>query len=348
MEIETQVVETIEGQPITQIRLMNDQDVEATFLTLGATWQSFLVPTATSEKKNLVLGFERPSDYLKNSLCAGQSIGRVAGRIDGGKAKVGGKEIQLPQNEKGNCLHGGFKGFHKQVWHYETYQDPDAVSVKMTYLAKEAVDGFPGDMTVEVNFTLDNTNKLDITYHAYNITADTLFNPTSHVYFNLSRHQHLKTQSLTLQSDAYLESREDVVPTGKVLAVEGTGYDFRTGQNLEQALERTGGLDDAFIVSPSLEVPQVTLKDTESGDCIKMYSDRNAFVVYTMNSVESGVYPSRDAGQQAKAYEAIALEAQTLPDAINHEGFGDIMIKQGNNVAYTISCLYSNSIDGSG
>lgn len=339
MNIETRVVEVIDGKEITQICLTNDKGVEAKFLTLGATWQAFLVPEEDGTKKNLVLGFDRPSAYWENSLCACQSIGRVAGRIDGGKAMVGGQEIQLPQNEKENCLHGGGQGFNKQIWTYQTHQRPDAVSITMIYFAKEEVDGFPGDMTVSVTITLKNDNRLSLVYSGYDATKTTLFNPTNHVYFNLSRQQNLNSHHLILHSDTYLQTRDDLIPTGEKVSLAGTAYDFNRSRNLGEAIKSTGGFDDAFLVEPSMISPVLTLSDT-SGDSINMYSDRNAIVMYTMNSVDRGLYFSKDGGKEAEGYEGVALEAQTLPDAINHDGFGDITLSPGEVKRYHIVFEY--------
>ena len=339
MHIETRVVEVIDDKEVTQICLINDKGVEVKFLTLGATWQEFLVPDENGTKKNLILGFDKPSDYWNNSLCACQSIGRVAGRINGGKAIVGGQEIQLPQNEKGNCLHGGGQGFNKQIWDYKIHQQPGAVSVTMTYLAKEEVDGFPGDMTVAVTITLKNDNRLSIVYSGYDATKTTLFNPTNHVYFNLSHQQNLNSHRLVLHSDTYLQTRDDLIPTGEKISLAGTAYDFNQSRNLGEAIEATGGFDDAFLVEPSMISPILTLSDI-SGSSINMYSDRNAIVMYTMNSIDRGIYISKDRGKEAEVYEGVALEAQTLPDAINHDGFGDITLSPGETKSYHIVFEY--------
>ncbi|MDY4002498.1 MAG: aldose epimerase family protein [Streptococcus orisratti] len=344
MKIKTQLIETIASKAIHKITLVNDFGIEASFLTLGATWQEFLVPRANGGKKNLIIGFDQPSTYLTNGLCAGQSIGRVAGRIDSGRFEIDGKVFSVPQNEKGNCLHGGNQGFHKQVWDYDVEESKDKVTLIMTYEPKEALDGFPGDMKVEVRFSLDNANCLTITYKGSQASQPTLFNPTNHVYVNLSDRQDLTSHHLTLAADAYLETRDDLIPTGKQVDPTGTAYDFRNGQNLGQSLMKIGGYDDAFVVSPNMESPLGILKDQDSGDQLALYSDRNAWVIYTMGGISDGIFPSRDKGRAAKEFEAVALEAQFLPDAINHQGFGDIVLRPGQEKIYHIAFEYRSSI----
>ncbi|SDK16901.1 aldose epimerase family protein [Streptococcus gallolyticus] len=340
MEVKQEIVETINGQKVEKYTIINDNGVQVGLLTLGATWQEFLVPDDKGGQKNLIIGFDKPSDYLKNPLCAGQSIGRVAGRINQGKVNLDGKEIQLPQNEKGNTLHGGPQGFHQQIWTALIESGQNALSVVMTYDAKEEIDHFPGDMQVEVRFTLDNANRFTIVYTGKNATKTTLFNPTNHVYFNLGNRQDLSQHTFTLAADRYLETRDDLIPTGKFIDVAGTAYDFQTGQNLGEAIADTGGLDDAFLVNASLDKPCGELKDEESGDSVHLYSDRDAWVVYSMGGIPEGIYPARDKGKMAKEFEALALEAQFLPDAINHDGFGDIVLPANTEKTYTIAFEY--------
>lgn len=342
MNIKTQVVQVIDGQEVTQIQLFNDRHVGASFLTLGATWQEFFLPDGRGASKNVLIGFDKPSTYVSDPLCAGQSIGRVAGRIDGGKFSLDGVDYQLPKNENGNCLHGGPQGFQKQIWDYRLEEGQEVVRVIMTYRAKESCDGFPGDMTVRVCFSLDNHNRLTIQYDGFDASQPTIFNPTNHVYFNLSHQQDLSTHELTLFSDSYLETRYDLVPTGKMIEVTDTVYDFRQAKNLNEAIIEAGGFDDVFLVEPSLATPQGVLKEKSSGDVIAFYSDRPAWVMYTMGGIPSTIYPSRDKGQSAKEFEAIALEAQCPPDAINHDNFGDIILRPNEIKSTRIVFEYRN------
>lgn len=340
MKVVQEIVATINGKNIEKYTIVNDNDVQVGLLTLGATWQEFLVPDGKGGHKNIIIGFDDPAEYGKNTLCAGQSIGRVAGRINHGQFKLYGKLMQLPQNENGNTLHGGPQGFHKQIWQACVDLERNQISIVMTYNAKESVDGFPGDMLVTVRFTLDNKNRFTIQYTGKNGGQATLFNPTNHVYFNLGERQDLAHHTFTLAADCYLETRDDLVPTGKFIDVAGTAYDFQTGQNLGEAIADTGGLDDAFLVNASLDKPCGELKDEESGDSVHLYSDRDTWVVYSMGGIPEDIYPARDKGKMAKEFEALALEAQFLPDAINHDDFGDIVLPANTEKTYTIAFEY--------
>ncbi|MBJ8349288.1 aldose epimerase family protein [Streptococcus zalophi] len=344
MEITTKVIETIKDKEVTQIRLINDNGVEAHLITLGATWQAFLVPQADGSKKNIVLGFDTPSHYNQNGIAAGQSIGRVAGRIKNGQFSISDQDYQVAQNNNGNALHGGPNGFHRQHWDYELVEDNDKIGVKFTYHAKEEIDDFPGDMTVTALYLLDNQNKLTVSYTATDVTKDTLFNPTNHVYFNLSDKQDLSSHELKINAEQVLESDDTLIPTGVKKEVAATPYDFRSFKPLIPAIEATGGIDDAFLVSSKDNQPIAVLRDKDSHDTISIYSDRNALVVYTFNFPEDNVYFSRDHGLENKKHEGVAMEAQTLPDAINHPDFGNTVIKKGETVTHSITFSYTKEI----
>lgn len=165
----------------------------------------------------------------------------------------------------------GAYGFNHYNWQYKTFQDKDEVTVELSQVIHNEVDGFPGDMIVTVSYTLNNANRLDVTYRAYDITADTLFNPTNHIYFNLSKRQDLLTHELQLNSKFYLETQADLIPTGRLLPVDNTPYDFRKTKNLGQAVQRNNGFDDAFLVGQASEEPIAVLSDSDSGDTISIF-----------------------------------------------------------------------------
>lgn len=342
MKIETKVIEVIGSREVTQIRLINNHGTTASILTFGATWQELLLPQKDGRLKNVVLGHDKPSDYLENGICAGQTIGRVAGRIKGGQVVIDGACYDLPKNNNGNCLHGGLKGFHRQHWDYELQEADDAVGVVLTYEAKEREDGFPGDMTVRAHYRLDNQNCLHVVYTGFAASMRTLFNPTNHVYFNLSDHADLSSHTLCIPADQILAVDEQLIPLGNQLDVTDTAYDFRVAKPLVPAIQETGGLDDVFVVTPSTKQPVATLSDQESGDQVSVYSGRNGLVVYSFNFPESGVVFSRSKHRQNLRHEGVALEAQTLPDAIHHDGFGDILLSPGESISYEITYSFTH------
>lgn len=312
----------------------------ADFLTLGATWQAFYLPQEDGSLVNVVLGHDKPSDYLNNGICAGQTVGRVAGRIKAGQAVIDGQLCHFPTNNNGNTLHGGPKGFHRQHWDYELVEAADRVGVRFSYRALASEDGFPGDVTVTALYELDNHDRLVVTYEGYDGTADTLFNPTNHVYFNLGVTEQLADHQLFIAANDRLETDEFLIPTGRRLSVTGTPYDFRQSRSVLAAIEETGGLDDAFEVLVPASQPVAILTDQATGHQVSVYSDRNALVVYSFNFPEAGVVFSRSKGRENVQHEGLALEAQTLPDAINHPDFGNIVLKAGEKASYSITYAF--------
>lgn len=342
MSIEIKVIEKIQGNDISQIRLKNKNGVIASFLTLGATWQEFLIPKGENDLKNLIIGFEKPSEYTKNSLCAGQTIGRVAGRIGNARARIGEYIYKLPKNNNGNCLHGGPNGFHAQNWDYKVEEGSNFTRVIFSYRATSEIDGFPGDMTVQAIMTLYDNNQLSMIFKGFDATETTLFNPTSHPYFNLSNSNNLLTHQLQINSEHVLEVNEELIPSGKLKPVEGTPYDFREGKNLGSAIQKNNGFDDTFVRILGSDNKLLMLTDEESGDRISVYSNRQGIVIYTMNTLEKGIYFARDRGLEGKLQEAVAIEAQDLPDAVNHKNFNQVFLSPGEEKSYEIIFAYEN------
>lgn len=341
MDILKKEVGTYEGNTVTQITIVNDNGVEVKCLTLGAIWQEFNVPSGEG-KKNLLLSFDEPSEYYQNAQNICKTIGRVAGRIAQGKYTLNGKQVQLPQNENGNTLHGGNNGFSTYNWDYTTSRNKNSVSVIFQKKVTEEMDGFPGDILVTVIYTLHNNNKVDLTFSALGGAEDSLFNPTNHVYFNLSDRQDLSSHTLKINSSATLETDENNIPTGRVIDVTDTPLDFNEFRNVKEAADANDGFDNAFVVNEPGRgnAPIAILRDEESGRQVTINSERDGLVIYNMPALDTTMKFSRDNGKEAIPGEGLALEAQTLPDAINQENFGDIVLPKNGKRSYHIQFSY--------
>ncbi|TKX32944.1 aldose epimerase family protein [Campylobacter aviculae] len=335
------------NEKVTRIRLINDNNVEISCLTMGAIWHQFLVPTKNGDHQNLLLSFDDINDYYSNPQNICKSIGRVAGRIKNASYDLNAKHYKLPQNDHGNTLHGGPHGFSTWNWDYSTSVDENGMSVTFQKKIDESMDGFFGEIQASIVYTLDNQNKVSIAYSATSGKEDTLFNPTCHVYFNLSNHRDLTTHELQINSDHILETDEHLIPTGKFITVDNTPYDFRHFKNVESVLKEVRGLDTAYVVNQSGYKTKAVaiLRDKESKRQIIVYSDRNGLVVYTPENIEGqNISFSRDKGNLANKNEGIALEAQILPDAIHHENFGDIVLPSHSKQTYHISFAFEQFV----
>lgn len=318
--------------------LVNDKQTRISVLSYGGTWQEFVVNEDGVEHP-LIWGLDSMADYQRVGFCLCQSIGRVAGRIGGAKFEIDGQDYNVDMNEQTHSLHGGNHGFNTLNFDGEFSQDDDSVSVTLSKHIKSTDDNYPGNMDVKIKFTLDNQDQVSIAFTG-DTDAATLFNPTNHVYWNTTDDRtSLAQQQLQITSAAHLEFDDEKVPTGKKLAVKGTAYDFNQIQPVEKALAQlkaeNGGIefDDAYEVTPSATEPIAIVGDTAGKRQVKLYSDRNSLIIFTANPFD----PDK---QDAHEYNALATEAQTLPDAINHPDFGDIVLRSGQPVTHTIRYQY--------
>lgn len=338
MKTQKTVFDQLNGQDVMRYTLTNDHQTRISVLSYGGTWQEFVV-NEDGVDHPLIWGLDNMTDYQRVGYCLCQSIGRVAGRIGGAKFELDGQTYNVDMNEQTHSLHGGYHGFNTLNFNGEFSETPDSVSVILSKHIKASDDNYPGNLDVQIKFTLDNQDRVTIAFTG-DTDATTLFNPTNHVYWNTTADRtSLNQQWLQINSAAHLEFDQEKVPTGRKLAVDGTAYDFNHAQPVETALANlkatTGGIefDDAYEVQPSADQPIAMVGDTAGKRRVKLYSDRNSLIIFTAN-------PFDEAQETAHHYNALATEAQMLPDAINHPDFGDSVLRPGQPVTHTISYQY--------
>lgn len=327
------------GQAVTKYVLTNDHGVQAGILDFAGLLQSFKVPTKDGGKADMVLSSENLDEFTNNGFCTNRLIGRVAGRIANGEFTINGKDYKVEQNEGKNTLHGGTNGFYNHIWHVDsTKVTDDSAAITLSLTLSEKDDTFPGTIHVTATYTLDNDDNLTLKFGA-TTDSDTVFNPTNHTYWNMAKASAKTVDDLNLyvNSKNHLAVDGGKIPTGKKVANEGTPFDFskptRLGDALKQmASTKENGFDDIWEVEPSLTTPIASLEDPESGRKMTMYSDRNALIMYTMNSDDAAVYNHG----QVHPHLGIAMEAQTLPDTPHHPEFGDITLQPNEEKNYTI------------
>ncbi|GEP24395.1 aldose epimerase family protein [Lentilactobacillus diolivorans] len=332
MQIKKELFDKYNGQDIQRFTLTNDNGVSISAISLGATWNAFEFPDKNGKKANVLLSMDNSKEIMKNQYFC-QAIGRTAGRITKGTFSIKGKEYHVDANEGTTTLHGGPHGFNTQIWN-GSFEDNQIVFEKHI---DSTDDSFPGNIDVKIVFALSDDNEVTITYSAKS-DADTLFNPTQHAYFNLSDHDNVYGQTLTINADRYLELNKDKTPSGKMINVADTAYDFRSGLNIKKGIDdmKTSvghTYDEVYVINDhSVDQPIATLADPDSGRKVSIKSARNALVVFTPDDL-NGVKFTRGDGV---AHMGIALEAQNLPDTPNHEGFGSVLLPAGEEKTYTI------------
>lgn len=342
MNITTKTFGEIEGKEINEYTITNAYGISLSAIPYGATVTKIVTPDKNGKRENITLNVESLEDMVEHRPFYGATIGRIAGRITNGMFSLDGNEYQVETNEGTNLLHGGPKGFDTKLWEVEIEEDSHKASLIFTYESPDGENGFPGNLTAKVTYTLNDQDEWTVTYFAETDEA-TLFNPTNHIYFNLTGDikQPILDHELKLASAYYASLAEENLPSGQLESVKGTPFDFRTGKSLKEAIlsddkqiKPIAGLDHPFVLDLSEEF-QGTLADPQSGRYVKMKTDQESVVIFTHNG-EVDDYVIQ--GEPAKRYAGITLETQALPDAINQPGFGNTVLRPGET--YTAQTIY--------
>ena len=329
MELSKIKVGAIGSESVYSYRLSNSKGLTLVLLSYGATAMELWAPDQDGKRENILLSVTDWEDYRKYRPFYGSAVGPVAGRIAGGRFVLEDRTVDVEKNEGENHLHGGSKGWDTQVWHAETSLNEEEAAVQFSLPVKEGAGEYPGKVQTQIRYTLTDANEWKIEYTA---TTDqpTLLNPTNHVYFNLSgNNRSIRDQFLFVDSSRVLELGEGNIPTGKLLDVTGTSFDFRERKKISEALGSThpqiklaNGLDHAFLVDSHKNGPIAALEDLVSGRSLEVTSDRPSVVIYTHNHAfpERGISP----------YSGIAFETQAIPNAIHFPSFKESVILRPN------------------
>lgn len=323
------------GQPVESIRLENTSGGALTVTNYGASILMVAVPDRKGKIENVTLNVPSVEEMIAHRPYYGATIGRVAGRISDGsyidpKTK---EEHQVDKNEQGvNHLHGGWHGFDTKLWDIvEVTAGKESGWVVMEVVSYDGEAGYPGHLTVRVSHSWSEDNTWEIRYQA-TTSVRTPFNPTNHVYFNLSgeKGSNILDHQLSIQSLYYAPLTEKNTPTGELIQSKGSVFDLTDPRSLSQIvksdhpqIQLVNGLDHPFYLDHRRGAPDAQIYDPHSGRAVQMRTDAEAVVVYTHNV---RFEPFDQYGDVYGAYAGVTLETQQLPDAVHHEGFGDIFL----------------------
>ena len=326
--------------------LTNANGMKAKVTTYGGILTELDVPDRDGKLGNVVLGFDNLAAYLAGHPHFGATTGRVANRIAKGKFTLDGKEYKLAVNNGPNALHGGLKGFDKVVWKGEAKVTPDTAAVQLSYLRKDGQEGYPGNLTTTVTYTLTNENEIRIDYKA---TTDkpTPVNLTNHSYFNLGgpASGDILDHELTIEADEYTPADDTLIPTGEIKSVKGTPLDFtkpaKIGSRIAQVADKTGGYDHNFVLRSKGGKLALAARayDPKTGRVMETYTTEPGVQLYTANFLD-GKLKDKD-GTLLKKHQAFCLEAQHFPDAVNHPDFPSVIIRPGETYTQTTSYKFS-------
>lgn len=334
MQIIQEKFGAIEGNTIYAFTIKNNHGVEITCINYGCIITKIIVPDKEGDFENIVLGYHTLQEYLNDTTYLGAIVGRVGGRIKGAQFELDGQIYSPANNEQNNHIHGGIKGFSRVIWDAEVFENGDSAGVQFKYLSPDGEEGYPGNVTAKVTYTLNNVNELDITYDAVT-DKKTPLTMTNHSYFNLSGNlrRDILNHTLKLKSDKFLELDREFIPTGSMLDVRNTPFDFTRERSIQSGTVSTHpqnvlvgkGYDHPFLLN-SRHDEEIVLKDSESGRTLIVETDEIGVVVYSGNSLGKEGY-IRDV--PSRKHLGICLETQGLPDAINQPDFPSVILDKG-------------------
>jgi len=327
--------------------------LEVRILDYGGIVQSLFVPDRNGNQTDVVLGFDTLQPYLDEHPYFGALVGRYANRIAKGKFSLNGKDYQLACNNGPNHLHGGIEGFDKKLWDAETRESETAESehgpqLILRYLSPDGEEGYPGNLQVEVTYTLTSDGALQIDYLA-TTDAPTILNLTNHSYFNLAGHGSIRDHEIALYADDYLPVDENLIPHEYTAWVAGTVMDLRQRAPIRQHLETrdeqiiraAGGFDHCWIRVRDRDKHGFVaeLIEPESGRCMRVYTTQPGIQFYTGNFLDGTL-----AGKKGVRYEkhaGLCLETQHYPNSPNRIGFPSTLLQPGETYRQSTSYRFS-------
>ncbi|ESQ86861.1 aldose 1-epimerase [Asticcacaulis sp. AC460] len=334
-----------DGSKVEAVVLKNSKGVSARIITYGATLQNLIVPDKAGAPGDIVIGYDNIEGYEKTPNYTGVTVGRYANRIAKGKFTLDGKEYTLAINNKPNALHGGLKGWDKRNWTITDVKSGDTASVTLQYVSPDGEEGYPGTVTAEVTYALNENNDLTISYKA---TTDkpTVVNMTNHSLFNLGGVPVTRSAldaTVKIESDAILAVDKTLIPTGE-LAVKGTPFDFNTPGLISERVTSThpqivignAGIDHNYIIRGGLTPapkPAVTIEDKTTGRGMTIATTEPGIQMYTGNFLDGTI--AGKGGQKLVKYQAVAFEAQRYPDSPNQASFPTTRLDPGQTYTQT-------------
>ena len=314
------------GKDVLAFRMENKKGAYVRILNRGGVIQSLCVPDRNGYLVDVVLGLDSVAEYESDPEYLGALVGRVANRIGGSRFVLDGNEYQLSPMEFGNCLHGGIVGYSFRIWDHRI----EGNKLILTLRSPDGEEGFPGSLDVKVVYTFSDDCKLTLKYEAVG-DADTLVNLTNHVYFNLDGEGNIEDQIIRIAADAYTASDNHFLPTGEIVPVDDTPFDFRTPKAIgadidadDQQLRNGLGYDHNFVLSVGDDC--VHAYSPKTGIFLALSTDLPGLQFYTGNSLP--VRPGKN-GKTTPVRAGFCLETQFFPDAPNHPNFPSIILKAG-------------------
>jgi aldose 1-epimerase len=336
---------TPDGTPVEQYVLSNGK-MTVKVITYGAIVTAIDAPDRNGKIGDVVLGFDNLEGYLAGHPYFGAATGRVANRIAKAKFTLDGKEYKLAANNGPNTLHSGLKAFDKVVWKATDVSGSAGAAVKMSYLSPDGEEGFPGNLSVHITYSVTPANELRIDYSATTDQA-TPVNITNHSYFNLAgpASGSILGHEMMLAADLYTPVDDTLIPTGETTSVQGTPLDFTRpatiGSRIGELKGEPGGYDHNYVLRSGGKELALAARVSEptSGRILEMFTTEPAVQLYTANFLDGTLRGK--GGVIYKKQQAFCLEAQHYPDSVNQPKFPSTILRPGST--YTQTTIYKFS-----
>ena len=323
---------TPDGQEVDLYTMTNTNGITAKITNYGAILVSLEVPDKNGKLADITLGFDTLEGYIKGHPYFGAPVGRYANRIGGARFKLNDVEYQLAANNGPNHLHCGIKGFDKVIWKAEDVTaESNQAFVKLSYLSKDGEEGYPGNLTCTVTYTLTKDDELKISYEA-ETDKTTILNLTNHTYWNLAGQGNgdVLGHELMLSADKYTPVDEGLIPTGEIKSVKGSPMDFTKPMIIgSRIIQVEGGYDHNYVLNSGGGTLALCAKVYEptSGRIMEIYTIQPGVQFYTGNFLDGSI--TGKAGKVYNKHYGFCLETQHFPDSPNKPEFPSVVLKPG-------------------
>ncbi len=326
--------------------LTNEHGMQAAITDFGASLVSLKVPDRNGKLGDIITGYDDAQGYASGNYFFGGTIGRYANRIGGAQFKLDGVTYQLAKNDGPNSLHGGRKGFHKVYWDAKDVSKQGLPAVRFTYISKDGEEGYPGNLSAKVTYTLTPKNELKIEYSA-TTDKETVVNLTNHAYFNLAGTGDILGHKLVIHSSQITPVDKTLIPTGEMMPVKGTPFDFNTataiGDRIKQdneQLKRGGGYDHNWVLDNKTGklALAVEVYEPTTGRVMELWTTQPGVQFYSGNFLDG----AKGKGGAVYAYRsAFCLEPQHFPDSPNKPEFPSATLKPSAEYRQSIVLKFS-------
>ncbi len=336
---------TQKGERVDRFTVRNSSKMNFSVITYGATITSVQSPDADGKVEELCLGFDHLESYEGKHPYFGATVGRFANRISGASFDLAGERIELDRNRGEHHIHGGSEGFSRKLWEAFPIKNEREAGVTLTLTSPGGDQGYPGTLEVRLTVMLSQENELSLSYEA-KCDAPSPVNLTNHSYWNLAGQcaGPIGEHRFHINSSYYLEVDEELIPTGRILPVASTPFDFRKPKRLADVLAETGGFDHCFTLSQenALSIPAAEVYEPGSGRRVTVFTINPGLQFYTGNFLDGVETRCGKVGRHG----AFCMETEEYPDSVHHETFPEVILQP--NESYYRKTVYLFSADREG